>query len=384
MRARSILTTMSCAAALGALVACSGADGNVFSAAPNGDAGGPNNNGNGDDGGLANIGPQGTNSPCVSSTAQAALANADLVMMLDKSGSMGDPNEGFASEMPLKWVPVTTALKGFLTDPGSAGLSASLQFFPQPSNGDLTTVCAYPYGTPLVALTPLTSPTPLVSAIDATQPAGGTPTLPAMQGAIAYAQQVAAMHPLDETVIVLATDGDPGFGVNGQFEAGCTNNDIPHVAAAAQAAFAGTPSIPTYVIGVGPDLQNLDAIASAGGTKQAITVPVNDPTQTGQAFQAALNAIRSASLPCRFAIPQPPSGETINPDAVNVILVDAQGHQNVLTYSADCSNPNGWHYDDPTGPMAVLLCGGACSSARGDASGKVTLAFGCTTSGLTQ
>lgn len=379
MRIRSIGAGLSCAGLLGAMVACSGSDGSSFArGAPGAGSSSGGSGGSSYDGGGFGIGPAGTNSPCVSSIAQANLADADLVVMLDRSGSMGDPNEGFSPT--LKWTPVTAALESFFTDPNSAGISASLQFFPQGT--DLASVCAYPYATPLVALTATSSPMPLVSAIQATQPAGGTPTLPALQGAVAYAQQVAAAHPADKTVVVLATDGDPGFGINGQFEAGCTNNDIPHVAAVAQAAFAGKPSIPTYVIGVGPDLQNLDAIASAGGTGQAVMVPVNDPSQTGQTFQAALNNIRSASLPCQFSIPAAPSGQTINPYAINVILVNANGTQSVLTYSADCSNPAGWHYDNPMTPTTVLLCSGACSSARGDAVGKVTLAFGCDTTGL--
>lgn len=381
MRSRpTTVTTITCAVALGA-IACGGSSGSLFPDGPGAsDAGGGNYNNTGDDGSLFGIGPQGTSSACVTSTAQAQLADADLVVMLDKSGSMGDPNEGF--DPTVKWIPVTTALKAFFTDPGLAGLASSLQFFPQGT--DVTSVCSYAYGAPLVALTPLTSATPLVSTIDATQPAGGTPTLPALQGALSYAVQVAAAHPLDKTVVVLATDGDPGFGINGQFQEGCTNNDIPHVAAVAQAALAGTPSIPTYVIGVGPDLQNLDAIASAGGTGQAMMVPVTNPTQTNATFQAALQAIRTASLSCQLAIPPPPSGQTINPNAVNVVLVDGKGQQTVLTYSADCSNANGWHYDDPTSPTSVELCTGACTAARSDAAGKVTLAFGCFTSGFTQ
>jgi hypothetical protein len=294
---------------------------------------------------------------------------------------MGDPNEGFSPT--VKWIPVTTALKAFLTDPKSAGIAASLQFFPQ--GGDVASVCAYNYATPLVPLTALTSPAPLIASIDATLPAGGTPTLPALQGAITYAQTVAAQHPLDKTVVVLATDGDPGFGINGQFAAGCTNNDIPHVAAIAQAAFAGTPSIPTYVIGVGPDAQNLDAISTAGGTGKATMIPVSgDPTQTLSTFEAALQSVRAASLTCQLAIPAPPNGETINHNAVNVVLIAGTGQQTVLPYSADCSNQSGWHYDNPTNPTAVELCTAACSSARSDASGKVTLAFGCYTSGLTK
>ncbi len=77
------------------------------------------------------ITPAGTSSPCVSSVAQAALANANLIVMFDKSGSMGDPLEGFDAEVMTKWIPVTSAMVAFFTDPNSAGVSASLQFFPQ-------------------------------------------------------------------------------------------------------------------------------------------------------------------------------------------------------------------------------------------------------------
>lgn len=322
------------------------------------------------------IGPQGTQSACVNSAVNASLANANLVVIFDKSGSMGDPAEGF--DPSVKWTPVTAAMKAFFSDPNSLGLSASLEFFPLGT--DLTSVCGYPYySNPLVSLTPLANSTALISAIDATQPAGGTPTLPALQGAIAYAQQVASAHPIDKTVIVLVTDGDPGFGINGQFATGCPNNDIPHVAAAAQGALMGTPPIPTYVIGVGSDFTNLDAIASGGGTMKAILVPVTNPTQTAPTFQAALNAIRMASVPCQVTIPPPPDGQKINPNAVNVVLVAGGGAQTVLAYSADCSVASGWHYDDAANPTAVVLCSAACMQAQSDPSGKVTIAFGCQT-----
>ncbi len=293
------LVRISCAC-IAAVVGCGGSAGSTFSVRPDADTP-PQDNGPLVDAAFGGIGPQGTSSACVSSAAQAALANANLIVMFDKSGSMGDPAEGF--DPSLKWTPVTAAVKAFFSDPKSAGLAASLQFFPQGT--DLTSVCTYPYATPLVPLTPFSNSAPLISAIDTTSPSGGTPTLPALQGAVSYAQQVAAAHPNDKTVIVLVTDGDPGFGINGQFTTGCQSNDIPHVAAAAQAAFMGTPPIPTYVIGVGADFTNLNTIASGGGTQQAIIVPVTNPTQTAPMFQAALNTIRAAALPCEFTLPPP-------------------------------------------------------------------------------
>ena len=197
---------------------------------------------------------------------------------------------------------------------------------------------------------------------------------------MSYAQQIASAHPADKTLIVLVTDGDPGFGINGAFTTGCMDNDIPHVAAVAMAAKAGTPSIPTYVIGVGSDFTNLNAIASAGGTGSAIIVTVTNPTQTAPMFQSALDTIRSAALPCEFTIPAPPDGQEIDPNTVNVILQASGGSQTILPFSAMCADPNGWHYDDPTTPTAVELCPTACTAAQGNPMG-VTIAFGCMTAG---
>src|SRR5262249_14409583 len=183
-----------------------------------------------------------------------------LVLMYDKSGSMGDPAEG--GDPALKWFPVNTGMKAFFTDPKSAGYNASLQFFPAP--GDVAATCSAAYATPLVPMTSLAQSTPLVSALDHASPQGGTPTLPALTGALTYAAQVAKANPDEKTVVVLVTDGEPGMVVNGQIAPGCTNNDISHVAAAAQTAVKATPSIPTYVIGVGQQLTSLNQIAAAG------------------------------------------------------------------------------------------------------------------------
>jgi hypothetical protein len=355
-------------------VGCGGAPGSNYDV--KGDSGFPVNGTLDGAIGSNSIGPQGTNSPCVSSAAHAALANANLVVMFDKSGSMGDPAEGF--DPSIKWTPVTAAMKAFFSDPKSAGVSASLQFFPQ--GGDLASVCGYAYGTPLVPMTALSTSTALVDAINATMPAGGTPTLPALTGAVSYAQQVATADPQGKTVIVLVTDGDPGFGINGMFTTGCMNNDITHVAAVAMSALTGTPSIPTYVIGVGSDFTNLNAIASAGGTGKAMIVPVTNPTQTTPMFEGALNTIRSAALPCQFTIPAPPDGQQINPKTVNVVLQSSGGTQTVLDFSATCTNPNGWHYNAATNPTAVQLCPTACTAAQGNPMG-VTIAFGCMTAG---
>ncbi len=372
-----VLTVLASLPFAASVIACSGVDGSQFagSAADAGGATGPENpigdiTGDG--------GPSGTSAACVTSLASATLAPVNLVVMFDRSGSMGDPAGGF--DPSLKWEPVTTGMKAFFADPNSVGIAASLAFFPQ--GGDLASVCGYAYATPVVPLTPLASASSILAAIDATKPNGGTPTLPALSGAITYAKTVAAQHATEKTVVVLVTDGDPGFGINGQFTPGCANNDIPHIAAAAQSAAHATPAIPTYVIGIGPDLTNLNAIASAGGTGQAIMVSVADPSMTKAIFENALDKIRAETLSCEFALPPPPSGKTIDANAVNVVYTNGGGTQNVLTYNRDCTGGVGWHYDNATSPTKVELCSATCNSVAGDRQGKLSLAFGCKTVGV--
>jgi hypothetical protein len=369
-----VLPSVAVLAALG-VAACGGADASYFDTSPSGATTatpGPDNR----DGTLQG-GPASTTDACVSSATNAALTPANLVFMYDRSGSMGATTEGF--DPSVKWIPVGSGMKAFFTDPGSAGINASLQFFPL--GADVAAMCAADYGTPEVTMTALSNAAALVAAIDAPSPRGGTPTLPALEGAIHYAGTIAAARPADKTVIVLVTDGEPGYRINGQNVTGCTDNDVAHVAAAARAAFTATPSIPTYVIGVGASLQNLNAIAAAGGTGQATMVSVTDPAVTRASFQKSLDAIRAQTLSCDLALPAPPDGKTLNVNAVNVAFTSGAGVETILAYDAGCASGAGWHYDDVAAPTKIELCPAACSTAQADRAGKLQIALGCVTKG---
>ncbi len=358
------------------LLACGGSSGSVFTDGTNGSSGSSGAPGAAGDPGSFSTDPVGTNAACVTAIKNASLPAVNLVLMYDKSGSMGDPLEG--GDPKAKWIPVNTGMKAFFADPSSTGYNASLQFFPAP--GDLATTCAAPYASPLVPLTSLGQSQSLVAALDKAAPQGGTPTLPALEGAIAYAKETSRARPDEKTVVVLVTDGEPGLMVNGTFSPGCANNDVAHVAAAAASAYAGTPQIPTYVVGVGPSLQKLDAVAKAGGTSAAFMVPVSNPTETTTALQKALESIRSqVKLSCDFALPAAPAGQTLDTSRVNVAFTSGNGHETPLVYSSDCGAANGWRYDDIAHPQRIELCGAACGTAQADRNGKLTVALGCQT-----
>jgi Mg-chelatase subunit ChlD len=277
-----------------------------------------------------------------------------LAFIFDKSGSMavaGSP----------KWDSAKAASRAFFEAPDSAGVHASLTFFPS----DFDIACGPDvYETPTVPMTALPS-TDFGQSLDAQFPNGGTPTHEALEGAIVYAQKEAANEAKDGKVaIVLVTDGLP--------ESGCAEDTVDCVSAIA-ASVAET--LPTYVIGVGGELTSLTQIAAAGGTKSAFIVDTNAPEQIQRDFLGAINAIKMSNISCDYAIPSAPSGKEIDPDKVNVVHHLDSG-DTTLAYNPQCDAGAGWHYDDPNAPKHIQLCDVSCRDAN-NTPGELRVQFGC-------
>jgi hypothetical protein len=240
---------------------------------------------------------------------------------------------------------------------------------------------AQTYATPAVAITTLPGGAQaIVTSIDAAQPEGRTPTAPALQGAVTQAQQWAKAHPDHKVAAVLATDGLPTE---------CTPTDIDGVARFASDGVAGTPTVPTFVIGVfGPDdtdsLTNLNKIASAGGTGKATIVdPSGDVTKE---FLDALDQIRgSALLSCDFKLPAAEPGHSLDFNYVNLEVTDKAGAQTELHRVADqagcaASPGTGWYYDvdpDVQAPSKIVVCPDVCASFQKATGTTVDLKIGC-------
>jgi hypothetical protein len=215
--------------------------------------------------------------------------------------------------------------------------------------------------------------------LNAVNPASNTPIAAAVEGAARYLRQHAAMHPDRRAALVLASDASP---------TACQNSNIEGVAAALNAARAGTPALPTYIIGVvsaGDAIRSQAAtqLAQAGGTSTPILL--NDSaTDLGTRFLDALNTIRGSALPCEFRIPRPTSG-TLDYNKVNVRFTGISGPADLLYVgSADRCDParGGWHYDvDPAAgaPATVRVCDATCRQFKAEATGVVELRFGCRT-----
>jgi hypothetical protein len=309
----------------------------------------------GDDGGGSDGGG------CASVSKRAEKVPLDMVIGLDTSFSM---------DFDDKWTNVKAALEAFVTNPAYADLGLGLQFFPirQQCN-------ASDYEMLAVDL----APAPMVSAaitqeLEAQMMAGGTPTVPLLQGLIAYLQA----HPNagHKPVILLATDGVPDDTCVSPVD-GETPNTLANATSIAAAAYAASPSISTFVIGVGSDLSALNAIAQAGGTGTATLVDTGGNAQ--QQFLAALDAARRSAIPCNFSIP---AGSDVDPTETNVEYAPASAPSLTFVFVGDstgCSQApsNGWYFDDPSAPTQVILCDAACDMVKADDLGQVNVVFGC-------
>lgn len=308
---------------------------------------GPNRKGTGgdDDDGHSDGSTSGTvDAPaCATSVVKADKIPLDLFIMLDQSSSMSDSVSGGGT----KWTTVTSALATFVQQPGLDGISVGMQYFGVPPGGGtcsvlsctidadcgaaacgpcVANVClgffssasdsctAADYAMPAVEIAPLPGvATAIASSMNMHSPTTGTPTSAALQGAVDHAKAWKTAHPNDAVVAVLATDGEPSE---------CDTN-LANINAIAAAALAATPSVMTFVIGVGPSLTNLNGIAAAGGTMQAFLVDTGG--NVNQQFLDAMNDIRHAALGCQYVIPTPTSG-TPNFSEVNVVYQPMGGN----------------------------------------------------------
>jgi hypothetical protein len=259
-----------------------------------------------------------------------------------------------------------------------AGGPADDLCMPRPRTCGTRMACDGPaYVTPVVGIAALPGgAAALKERLRLTDPLGATPLGSAVQGALAHLGAHLAAHPDRRAALVLASDGLPtacGPGVDA----------IRDLLAAAR---AGPPAITSYVIGVSGQADGagapraLDSLAAAGGSGKAFILEPD--TQLSERLFAALDQIRSAALPCAFAIPPPNSGP-VDYDKVNLRFISGGAAEDVLYVShpdrCDATR-GGWYYEGAPGPARrVVVCEASCRRFQADPAAQVDLRFGCRT-----
>jgi hypothetical protein len=313
---------------------------------------------------------------CVAATQQGEGIPLDMFVIWDRSGSMDDDVNG-----GTKWELATAAFDSFVNDPSSSGIGVGLAYFPlfidnggSKRNSDSNTVCDInAYATAAVPIAPLPGNAGAITdSIAAAQTGGRTPTRVALAGAIDYAKTWATQHPERKVIVVLQTDGEPNV----------CDSTLDAVVQVATDGVAGTPSMQTYVIGVGKELGNLNQIAQAGGTNTAFIVDTSQDT-TRQFIDAMTRIRASASVSCEFVIPTDGSTGPIDFGRVNVRVTPSGGAPVALAQAATANQcdpqAGGWYYDQPQAPTRLLLCPASCTSVKADTRNTVELEIGCAT-----
>ena len=297
----------------------------------------------------------------------------DLHLMFDQSGSMAIKDDGQTMRLDA----VRGAIDRFVKAPESKDLGLSVAYFGhQPLACGCTSCNPADYARPAVAMATLPGNAgAILASLAGIEPTGETPTGAAIRGACLYARERKQADSGRNPVILLVTDGEPKAPLSAS-KGGCNPTLEDAVAAAGECSAAG---LKTYVLGIGPSLQNLDQIAKAGATGQAYLVANGG----GAEILKALNSIRQdAQIPCTLQLP-----------GAGSVALDTQ-KVNLLYSSASCSSvttflnvkqptgcdaqQGGWYYDDPARPSRIQLCPASCEAVKAPG-GQLRISVGCTT-----
>lgn len=288
--------------------------------------------------------------PCIEGRFVLAPATPVVVLVLDKSGSMNEALPGAVS----KWAALRTSLRatlpavdqsmqlGLLLYPVSPqqACSSFVRPNPEPALGNVATI---------------------LQTLDATTPAGGTPTADAIQAAMTSLQDRRTAS--TARAIVVATDGVPNcnFALDPRsclcaqplcLAAECVDDDrsVARVVAAADAG------IPTYVIGIERPgdffTAVLDRMAVAGGRPLPGSIKYYSATSAAELSQA-FSSIRDQVARCTFLT-------SSVPNATGSIRVEAAG----AVVPFDPTGLTGWNWTDrPNGEL--VFRGATCAQLMG-------------------
>ncbi len=126
-------------------------------------------------------------------------------------------------------------------------------------------------------------------------------------------------------------------------------------------------------MGIG-EVSNLKRVANAGGSNDAFFV--DDCPTAVEDLTTSLKRVANSPALCGFDIPEPPLGQTIDPDEVNVAL-HPEGRRAEIIYkmpnSGNCGS-GGWYYDNNEEPTEIRVCPETCSMFGG---GTIEIVVGC-------
>jgi len=343
---------------------------------------------------------------CGGASVKAELKTVNLLIVIDKSGSMTDEPEGFETD---KWSAMKEALEtvlGSVNERVHLGLALYPYSLGTPIPLDVCTdnCCEVPIGTDAVVVDigpPTVSGPAILTKLSETSPGGGTPTAKALKGAFDYFTNGLGATLEGGKYVLLATDGGPNCNPNGacggdectpNLDGWCDDNGnccddsvnccegageycVDESGVTEQIEALAGAGIATFVVGIpGTDAyaDYLDAFALSGGV----------PNTSGDRDYFAVSASAGVSglvdvftdittdlvTSCEIALETKPQVL----DSVNV-AVDCQ----VIPQEGD--DGSGWEYDQVPDPSSVILTGSACENLKENGASRIDVIYGCPT-----
>jgi hypothetical protein len=303
---------------------------------------------------------------CIEANPQTMNVPPDVLILLDRSGSMNDKVDGTTCRNGCgamsKWSQMTGALNNFIQTTNTP-VNWGLMFFGTGQAGcNVATTADVPPGAMTANM--------IASAIAATGPATSTPTTTALTAAAAYLSQLADPNP---KFILLATDGIPTCGSSmcapGVVGTGDQNQcDDMNAIAAVQAAH-DTMNVPTFVIGIGSDIgggdATLTAMANAGGFPRPNMTPAYYPVASANDLSAAFAAISGMVNACFFSVTPVPKSAS---DITGVL-----GDNNPIPQDAT----DGWTFTTMGATAGIQLNGKSCDDYKNKVIQNVVVQLPC-------
>jgi hypothetical protein len=280
----------------------------------------------------------------------------DLLIVLDKSGSMGNqpddtacPRMGGACE--TKWADMTSGIN-MVVGQTEASIRWGLKYFA--TNG----TCGVADGA-AVPIAP-NNAMPIAMSIMPTNPGGSTPTRVAITSATTYMMGLTDANP---KYILLATDGEPNCIPNDR-----KTDDPDDMGAEDAVAAAATAGFPVFVVGVGnvaTAVTVLNQMAVNGGRPQAGTTKYYPVANTAD-LVSVLTMIGGQITSCSFALGEVP------PVPTNVGVYSDPGQKKI---PQDTTHTNGWDYG--AGMRSIELFGAACDDVKNKTTTNIQAIYGC-------
>ena len=335
---------------------------------------------------------------CGAMTVGARLNPVNVLLVIDKSGSMTDQPRGFADD---KWNSLVSALDRVLNEAAPV-LNLGLMMYPYSRLLDIplqscgANCCLLETGDAAVNVEvgPGIDTVPqILSRLSSTPPGGGTPTALALEHAREYLTGSAASELEGDTYVLLATDGGPNCNYDLSCEAErCTANlddqcSLPNCCdgngeyclddEAVVSAIDGLrrAGIQTFVVGI-PGTEDyaplLDDFAEAGGVPNPDAPPSYWAVSADGGVDGLVDVFQSITellvRSCEIELER----EAPAPGLVNV-AVDCEP---IRPSEADGS---GWQLDGTSVPNLVTLTGPICEEIQSNGAKRVDVVFGCKT-----